>query len=46
MGVNESIDATRKAFQPAAFDHTGQRSPPDACFGGGPSGYEAFILRC
>lgn len=46
MRMNESIDATRKALQPTAFDHTGQGSPADSGFGRGPGGYEAFILGC
>lgn len=46
MRMNESIDATRKALQPTAFDHTDQGSPANACFGRRPSGHEAFILGC
>ena len=46
MRMDESIDATRKALQPAAFDHTSEGSPADPGFGRRPSGHEAFILGC
>jgi hypothetical protein len=46
MGMGKSVNAARKALQPAALDHTGQRSATDASVGGGPGGHEAFILGC
>ena len=42
--MNETIDASRDALKPTAFDHTGERSSADADFGRRSGGHKPFIF--
>src|SRR5579864_2929607 len=44
MGMNKTVDATRDAFQPPAFNHTDKGSSADADVGRRPSSQEPFIF--